>query len=173
MHRFNSGYGSAAAQFRRSPKYIAREVTKDWQADHSQWSDDDALFTYEFLLEVYQQARAWWLKHPGATDAELGAAHHEIVKAFMRGEQLFPGSGRKATPLRGAALRARQNALWNCNSPAEKAELEMGGWLFEQGTQGRRPSAVERESKRQAFLEKHHRHQRTPHPVRAEILGHF
>lgn len=173
MHRFNSGPGSAATQFRRPPEYIAREVTKDWQADHPEWSDDDAVFTFEFLFEVYQQARAWWLEHPRATDAELGTTYHEIVKAFMRGDQLFPTPGKTRKPLRGAALRARQNALWNINSPAEKADLELGGWLYGEGVKGRRPTAAERRAKLLALQRKHQRYPRTPHPVRAEILGHY
>jgi hypothetical protein len=113
------------------------------------------------------------LKHPKATDAELGTAHHEIVRAFMRGEQLFPVSGNRSKPLRGTALRARQNALWNCNSPAEKADFEFNGWLFGEGASGRHPTAAERRAKYQALLEKHQRHPRTSHPVRMEILGHF
>jgi hypothetical protein len=173
MNLFKSGRVSAAAQFRRSPKYIAREVTKDWWADHPEWSDDDALFTFEFLLEVYEQARVWWSKHPTASDTELGAAYHEIVKAFMRGEQLFPTPGKKAMPLRGAALRVRQNALWNCNSPAEKAELELNGWLYGEGAKGRRPTAAEKNAKWLELRRKHERQPRTSHPVRAEILGHY
>ena len=91
----------------------------------------------------------------------------------MRGEQLFPTPGRKLTPLRGTALRARQNALWNLNSAAEKADLEFGGWLFGEGAKGYRPTEAEKRGKLLALQQKHERHPRTPHPVRAEILGHY
>src|ERR1044072_466045 len=173
MNLFKSDRVAAAAQCRRSPKYIAREVTKDWWADHPEWSDDDALFTFEFLLEVYEQARVWWSKHPTASATELGAAYDEDAEGFRRGEQLSPTADKRAMPLRGPPLRVRQNALWTCNSPAEKAELELNGWLYGEGAKGRRPTAAEKNAKWLELRRTHEPQARTFHPVRAEILGHY
>src|SRR5574341_2590288 len=88
-------HGLVADMFRHPPEYIARGVTVWWQGDHPEWTPD------EVLLEVYRQARIWWLRHKNATPSEVCELYHRIVQAHLRGERLI------ALPRRLGPFRAK------------------------------------------------------------------
>lgn len=90
MPRTSAFEHSVAGLFRDPPEYVARRVTGWWHDDHPEWTPDEVLRTYEFLLEVYRQARAWWLRHRQATEPEVTEIFHEIIKAHIRGKRMIP-----------------------------------------------------------------------------------
>jgi hypothetical protein len=172
MTRTARGDAQIADTFRHSPEHTAREVTKLWHAEHPDWTPDQVLFTYEYLLEIYRQAWAWWSEHPRATEEQVKKIYHEIVKAHLRGERLIPIPNAKQRRRHDIAeRRVEHDALWNTYSPAEKAGFDYRGWLVAQRALGRRPRKRAKQAAREFFLRWHVDQPVSSHPIPSEILG--
>jgi hypothetical protein len=165
--------GSAAKLFRHPPEYIAQEITKQWHAEHPEWTADDVIFTYDFLREIYRQARAWWLTHPKATEDDLRKMYHETVKAHLRGERLIPIPGSRQKARSATDRQAEHDALWNCFSPAEKADLEYRSWHVSERARGRKPTPAEKQATYESLLRKHLREPSSSNPVSSDFLGRY
>ena len=165
--------GSAAAQFRHPPEFIATEVTRSWRREHPEWREDETLFTYEFLLEIYRQTRAWWSSHQDASEAELEHITHEIVTAFLRGKRLIPLTDAPAwkPPASVAERRLREERLWNTMSPVEKAGIEYKAWLLTEWAMSRRGNKRREQAVYDSLVRKHARIPRTDPPFSSAAFG--